>query len=139
MVIILNSKKPQESIQTIHLHLVFNCIPFLCAYLHAFLPADPEVSPGEEAGHSMPCQRMDPALLPQLDHNSVYPRKACPSLYPLGQCLLVSVPGDLDTYRVTLHLVKAGVVGCGRVEELSPQQLAIQGKRWGAVLLDLTR
>lgn len=134
MVVIFIIKKASR-----YLHLLFYCIPVLCAYLHAFLPADPEVSPGEEAGHSVPRQMMDPPLLPQLDHNSVYPRKACPSLSPLGQRIWVSVPGDLDTYRVSLHLVKARVVGCGGIEELPPQQLAIQGKWWGAVLLDLIR
>ena len=87
----------------------------------------------------MPRQMVDPPLLPQLCHNGVYPGKACLSLHPLGECLRVPVPGDLDTHRVSLHLVKAGVVGGGRIEELPPQQLAVQGKRWVVVLLDLTR
>lgn len=80
---------------------------------------------------------MDPALLPQLGHNGVDPGKARPPLRPLGQRLWVSVPGDLHADGVSLHLVKAGVVGGRRVEELPPQQLAVQGKRRGAVLLDL--
>jgi len=85
----------------------------------------------------MPRQMMDPPLLPQLGHNGVYPGKACPSLCPLAQRLWVSVPGDLYTNGVSLHLVEAGVVGGSRIEELPPQQLAIQGKWRGAVLLDL--
>lgn len=87
----------------------------------------------------MPRQMVDPPLLPQLCHNGVYPGKARPSLRPLGQCLGVPVPGDLDTHRVSLHLVKAGVVGGCRIEELPPQKLAVQGERWVVVLLDLTR
>lgn len=110
---------------------------FLCSYLHALLPADPEVSPGEVAGHCVPRQMMDPSLLPELGHNGVYPGKTCPPLCPLGQSLWVSVPGDLNTHRVSVHLVKAGVVSGSRIEKLPPQQLPIQGEWWGAVLLDL--
>ncbi len=104
---------------------------FLNSHLHAFLPADPEVSPGEEAGHRVPRCVMDPPLLPQLSHDGIYPGKACLPLCPLRQCLWVSVPGDLDTHRVSIHLVKAGVVGGSRIKELPPQQLAIQRKQWG--------
>jgi hypothetical protein len=32
------------------------------AYLHALLPRDPEVTSGEETGHSMPRQVMNPAF-----------------------------------------------------------------------------
>lgn len=99
--------------------------PFLRSYLHAFFPADPEISPGEETSNTVPCQMMDPPLLPQLGHNSIYPRKARSSFCPLGQCLWVSVPGYLDTNGVAIHLVKAGVVGGSCIEELSPQQLAV--------------
>lgn len=90
-------------------------------HLHPFLPADPQVPPGEEAGHRVPGQVMDPALLPQLSHDGVYPGKARLGLSPLGESLWISVPGDADADGVTLHLVKARVVGCRRVEELAPQ------------------
>lgn len=68
---------------------------------------------------------MYPPLLPQLRHDGIDPGEACPPLSPLGQCLRVLVPGDLDTHGISLHLVKAGVVGGGCVEELPPQELAI--------------
>lgn len=90
-------------------------------YLHSLLPADPQVSPGQEAGHGVPGQVMDPPLLPQLRHDGVDPGEAGPAFRPLGQRLGVAVPWDLHTDGVVLHLVKAGVVGCGRVEELAPQ------------------
>lgn len=80
---------------------------------------------------------VNPALLPQLSHDGVNPREAGPTLRPLGQCLWVAVPRDLDTDGVVLHLVKAGVVGGSRVEELTPQQLTIERQRRGAVLLHL--
>ena len=40
-----------------------NC-NFLRPHLHPFLPADPQVAPGEEAGHCVSGQVMNPALLP---------------------------------------------------------------------------
>ena len=110
-------------------------LPFL--YLHPLLPADPQVSPGQEAGHGVPGQVMDPPLLPQLRHDGVDPGKAGPALCPLGQRLGVAVPRDLHTDGVVLHLVKAGVVGCSRVEELAPQQLPVERQWRGAVLLHL--
>lgn len=74
----------------------------------------------------MACQVVDPPLLPQLCHDGVDPGEACPALGPLGQCLWVAVPWDLNTYGVALHFIEARVVGGGRVEELSPQQLAVE-------------
>ena len=64
----------------------------LMTYLHAALPADPQVSPGEEAGHGVPGQVMDPALLPELGHDSVDPGEACPSFGPFSQRFWVLVP-----------------------------------------------
>ena len=107
------------------------------AYLHALLPADPQVSSGQEAGHGVPGQVVDPALLPQLRHDGVDPGEARAALRPLGQRLCVAVPGDLHTDGVALHLVEARVVGGRRVEELSPQQLTVERERRGAVLLHL--
>lgn len=106
-------------------------------YLHPLLPANPQVSPGQEAGHGVPGQVMDPALLPQLRHDGVYPGETGPALRPLGQSLGVAVPRDLHTDGVVLHLVKAGIVGCSRVEKLAPQQLAVERQWRGAVLLHL--
>lgn len=110
-------------------------LPFL--YLHSLLPADPQVSPGQEAGHGVPGQVMDPPLLPQLRHDGVDPGEASAALRPLGQCLGVAVPWDLHADGVVLHLVKAGVVGGGRVEELAPQQLTVEREWRRAVLLHL--
>lgn len=106
-------------------------------YLHALLPADPQVSSGQETGHSVSGQVVDPALLPQLCHDGVDPREAGPTLCPLGQRLWVAVPGDLNADGVALHLVEAGVVGGGCVEELTPQQLTVERELGGAVLLHL--
>ena len=61
-------------------------------YLHAALPADPQVSPGEEAGHGVPGQVMDPALLPELGHDGVDPGEACPSFCPFSQRFWVLIP-----------------------------------------------
>lgn len=107
------------------------------SHLHSFLPTDPQVPPGEEASYCMPGQVMDPPLLPQLSHDGVYPGKSCLCLRPLGKCLGIFFPGYADADRVPLHLVKAWVVGCCGVEELPPQQLAIQGEWRGAVLFYL--
>lgn len=106
-------------------------------HLHAFLPADPQVAPGEEAGHGVPGQVMDPALLPQLRHDGVYPGEARFRFRPLGERFEIFVPGDADAYGVPLHFVEARVVSRRGVEELPPQQLAIQRERRGAVLLYL--
>ena len=66
------------------------------SYPHAALPADPQVSPGEETGHSVSGQVVDPALLSQLGHDSVDPGETGPTLSPLGQRLGVLVPWDLE-------------------------------------------
>lgn len=106
-------------------------------HLHALLPADPQVSSGQETGHGVSSQVVDPALLPQLGHDGVDPGEAGPALRPLGQRLGVAVPRDLNADGVVLHLVEAGVVGGRRVEELAPQQLTVERQRRGAVLLHL--
>lgn len=108
-------------------------------HLHAFLPADPQIAPGEEAGDGVPGQVMYPTFLSQLCHDGVNPGKTRLGFGPLCQRLHVSVPGDADTDGIALHLVEAGVVGRCCVEELSPQQLAIQRERRGAVLLHLAK
>lgn len=77
----------------------------------------------------MSSQVVDPALLPQLGHDGVDPGEAGPALRPLGQRLRVAVPRDLHADGVALHLVEARVVGGCRVEELAPQQLAVQRQR----------
>ena len=98
---------------------------YLVTYLHATLPAQPQVSAGQEAGDGMPGQVVDPALLPQLGHDGVDPGEARLGLRPLGQRLGVAVPWDADADGVALHLVEAGVVVGGRVEEVPPQQLGL--------------
>lgn len=95
--------------------------PHLFTHLHPFLPADPQVTPGEETRHCMPGQVMDPALLPQLSHDGVYPGKARLGLRPLGERLWVFVPGDAYADGVAIHLVEARVIGRRSVEELTPQ------------------
>lgn len=92
-------------------------------HLHATLPADPQVSPGQKAGHSVPSQAVDPSLLPQLGHDGVNPRESCASFGPFGQCLWVLIPGDLHTDGIARHLVKCGIARGYREEELSPEQL----------------
>lgn len=87
----------------------------------------------------MPGQVMDPALLPQLSHDGVYPGEARLRFGPLGKRFEIFVPGDADADGVPLHLVEARVVGRRGVEELPPQQLAIQRERRGAVLLHLEK
>lgn len=109
----------------------------MAQYLHALLPADPQVSTCEEAGHGVACQVVDPPFLPQLSHDGVNPWEACPALSPLGQCLSVAVPWDLHAYGVALHFVEAWIVGGCCVEEFTPQQLAVERERWRAVLLHL--
>jgi len=61
-------------------------------HLHPALPADPEVSAREEAGHGVPGQVVDPALSPQLGHDGVDPGEACPSFGPFSQRHWVLVP-----------------------------------------------
>lgn len=87
----------------------------------------------------MPGQVMDPAFLSKLCHDGINPGKARLGFGPLGQRLHVSVPRDADTDGIALHLVEAWVVGRCCVEELSPQQLAIERERRGAVLLHLAK
>lgn len=66
-------------------------------------------------------QVMDPALLPQLSHDGVYPGEARLGLGPLGERFRVFVPGDADTDGVAFHLVETRVVGRRGVEELPPK------------------
>ena len=47
-----------------------------CSYLHSLLPRDPEIAPGEEAGDRVAGQVVDPALVTQLRHDRVDPRKS---------------------------------------------------------------
>lgn len=95
-------------------------------YLHALLPANPQVSSRQETGHGVSSQVVDPSLLPQLGHDGIDPGEAGTALRPFGQRLRVAVPGDLNADWVALHLVEAGVVGGCRVEELAPQQLTVE-------------
>lgn len=48
--------------------------------LLTFLPADPQVPPGEKTCNSVSGQVVDPSLLPQLGHDSVDERKPSASL-----------------------------------------------------------
>ncbi len=91
------------------------------SYLHALLPADPQVSAGEETSDCVSGQMVDPALLSQLGHDGIDPGETRPALSPLGQSLWVFVPRDLHANRIAFHLVKARVVGGSRVEEFTPQ------------------
>lgn len=47
-------------------------------------------------------------------------------LSPRSQVLCVFVPVHLSAHRVALHLVKVGDTKAGRVEELSPEELAVE-------------
>ena len=95
-------------------------------YLHALLPAAPQVSASEEAGYGVSGQVVYPALLPQLGHDGVNPGEACPARCQFGQRLRVAVPGYLHADGVALNLVEGWIVGGCCVEVLSPQQLAIE-------------
>ena len=53
--------------------------------LHAFLPAYPEVTACQEAGHSMSGQGMNPPLQPQLGHDGIDPRESCLALWRIKQ------------------------------------------------------
>lgn len=106
------------------------------SHLHAFLPADPEVAPGQEADHRSPAEGADPALLLQLHHDGVDPGEAGPTLGPLGQGLGVLVPGDLKAHGVALHPVEVEVFAGGRVEEL-PEGQAGEVQEQTAALLHL--
>lgn len=106
-------------------------------YLHALFPADPQVSACEEARDSMPCQMMDPSLLPQLSHDGINPWETSAGLSPLCQGFRVLLPWDLHADGIALHFVKMWVVSSSSVEELTPQQLTVKGQRWDTVLLNL--
>lgn len=69
---------------------------YLCVYLHAILPRLPQVTPCEEAGHCMPAEMMNPALLPQLGHDGINewisrPGLADETIYSTGQALSLSL------------------------------------------------
>lgn len=55
-------------------------------------------------------------------------------LSPRSQVLCVFVPIHLSTHRVALHLVKVGDTKTGCVEELPPEELAMEGYRRVRVL-----
>merc|ERR1712112_53646 len=71
--------------------------------LHTLLPRLPEIAPGEEASHTVPCQVVDPALRLQLSHDCISPWKASPGLGPRRQLLRVGFPGDLPAHSVAHH------------------------------------
>lgn len=48
---------------------------------------------------------------------------------PFCQSFRVLVPRYLDADRVAQHLIEIGILGGGTVEELPPQQLAVQRQR----------
>lgn len=48
-------------------------------------------------------------------------------LSPCSQVFRIYVPVHLGAYRVVYHLIKVGDSHTGGVEELSPQELAVEG------------
>ena len=82
--------------------------------------------PGEETGHGVPRQMVDPAFLPELSHDGIDPGKAGLACSPLGQSLGVPVPWDLHADGVAGHPVEVGVAVGRRVKELPPQKLSVQ-------------
>ena len=66
----------------LHFHFISDDLEHGDTDLHALLPADPEVTTGEEAGHSMSPQVVDPALLSQLGHDCIYEGVTCLTLQP---------------------------------------------------------
>lgn len=58
--------------------------------LLSLLPADPQVAPGEEAGHSVPAQMVNPALLAQLGHDGIDEGESCAGLQKIMQMVTKS-------------------------------------------------
>ena len=87
------------------------------------LPAEPEISSGEEHAERVPEDVVDPALGPQLPNPGVNERVARLGFLKQAELLFVCVPGNVNTYWVSLHLAKVGVVGGHAVEKLTPDQL----------------
>ena len=58
--------------------------------------------PGEEAGHTVPGQVVDPALPPQLGHDGVNIGEACPALGPGLQLGGVMVPRNLGERNLVI-------------------------------------
>lgn len=84
-------------------------------HLHAVLPADEEVSAGEEAGHGVARQVVDPALAPQLGHDGINEGVAGARLRPRLQRRPVPSgqrrPGTLRHDPYMTALVSSSLVG----------------------------
>lgn len=55
---------------------------------------------------------------------------------PLGKCLGVLVPGDLNAYWIATHFIKVRIPGRSAVKELPPKKLSVQ-RQWGICTLYL--
>lgn len=56
-------------------------------------------------------------------------------LFPCSQVFRICVPVHLDAHWVVNHLVKVGDSHAGGVEELPPQELAVEGDRRSRMFL----
>mmetsp|Transcript_7744 Transcript_7744/g.23433 ORF Transcript_7744/g.23433 Transcript_7744/m.23433 type:complete len:265 (+) Transcript_7744:355-1149(+) len=100
------------------------------------LPALPQVAAGQEAGHGVPCEMVDPALGFQLDHDGIDERISGAALLPRGEALLVIIPRDLLADGVAPHASKV-FHGVSRAVKILPKQhLSMQGAgRFGVAAL----
>eukprot|EP00037_Helgoeca_nana_P006158 m.57192 g.57192 ORF g.57192 m.57192 type:complete len:379 (-) comp17060_c0_seq1:253-1389(-) len=74
----------------------------------------------------MPREMVDPAFGPQLRHDGVDERVASSPFLPRRQQRRVVAPRNLPADRVVDHLVKVGHGVAVEVEELPPEQLAVE-------------
>lgn len=101
----------------------------LVEHLGAFFPRLPEIAASEEARNGVARQVMNPALLGELSHRGIDPRVAGARFLPRGQQLRVLAPRDLTTDGVARHALVVGRPVSDRVVELTPEELAVQGRR----------
>ena len=103
--------------------------------LEAMLPAQPEVSPGEEHAHGVPHDVVSPPLLLHLSHSRVDEGEARVARLVSLQVFLIVKPGNVDTDGVPLHLSVERVVGTHGIEEFPPDEVRHDGEGDGRVLL----
>lgn len=89
-------------------------------HLFPSFPGNIKISSGQKACYCVSRQMVNPALLFELRHNSIYKGIACFAVLPSLQVLLVFIPFDLLADRVAFYFIEVRDVGTVEIKKFSP-------------------